>query len=472
MGNFTPSQEKAIDTRDKSLLVSAAAGSGKTYTLTKRIICSITGKMANDDETAAANENIQKVDIDSMLIVTFTRAAASELRQRISEALSEALANDPQNTRLQEQLIKMSGAKISTIDSFYLDVLRTNFDRAGVSPSFRTADGSELDLLAKSIMEDTIDEFYEKHPNEFSKISECFVNVKDGENLSAVFLDLYSKTESLPDGIDFLKKSAHSSRADAKKEFLEGRFGELIVSEVRDSVEYYLRAFDDFSGADEFEFYREDIKFLKKLLALINQKNYADCYAHLKAFKPIKKANESQLLPFISDHALFANLRKNFKDEITSISEDYFGISPDKITQALNTTADITEWLYEILKSFEEKYSKEKKLKNVMSFSDIKRAVYNLLVKKVIQKEENGVCGYEVVPSDIAIEYAEKFSQIYIDEYQDVDLMQDQIFCAISKPKSRFMVGDIKQSIYGFRGAEPDVFANYKKLFQKSKKDI
>ncbi len=467
MAKFTPSQEKAIDTRDKSLLVSAAAGSGKTYTLTKRIISSITGKKANDDETSisSAEEKIEKIDIDSMLIVTFTRAAASELRQRISEALSDALAKEPENKRLQEQLIKMSGAKISTIDSFYLDILRSNFDKAGVSPSFRTADGSELDILAKSIMEDTIDTFYEKHTDEFSKITECFVNVKNGANLSNIFLDLYSKTESLPDGIEFLKKSAEITRDDAKRDLLEGHYGKMIVSEVEEAVKFYLKAFDDFSEAWEFEFYRSDVTFLKKLLELIEEKNYASCYAHLKAFTPLDKANKSKLAPLISDHDLFANLRDNFKDTIVSISNNYFGISPDKIPEALNATADVTEWLYEILKSFEEEYSKQKKLKNVMSFNDIKRKVYELLVKDVIPKETNGVPRYEVIPTPCAIEYAEKFSQIYIDEYQDVDLMQDQIFCAISKPRARFMVGDIKQSIYGFRGAEPDVFANYKKTF-------
>ncbi len=466
MANFTPSQEKAIDTRDKTLLVSAAAGSGKTYTLTKRIICSITGKKANDDgETTSIEEGLPKVDIDSMLIVTFTRAAASELRQRISEALSDALAKEPDNKRLQEQLIKMSGAKISTIDSFYLDILRSNFDKAKVSPSFRTADGSELDILAKSLIEDTIDEFYEKHPVEFSKLAECFVNVKDGANLSNIFLDLYSKTESLPDGIDFLKKSAEITREDAKCDLLEGHYGKMIVSEVEEAVKFYLKAYEDFSGAADLPFFIYDVTFAKRLLELVEQKNYANCYAHIKTFNAPKKEDKRKLEPLISNHDLFANLRDNFKKKIDSLSEDFFGISPDKITEALNATADITEWLYDILKSFEEAFSREKKLKNVMSFSDIKRKVYNLLVKDVIKKEENGVVGYEVVPTSIAIEYAEKFSQIYIDEYQDVDLMQDQIFCAISKPQARFMVGDIKQSIYGFRGAEPDVFANYKKTF-------
>jgi len=458
---FTPSQEKAIDTRDKSLLVSAAAGSGKTFTLTKRIIYSITGEKANGE----ADKNTEPVDIDSMLIVTFTRAAASELRQKISEALSEALASDPENERLGEQLIKMSGAKISTIDSFYLDILRSNFDKAGVSPSFRTADGSELELLAKSIMEDTVDSFYENHPIEFAKITECFVNVKEGAKLSDIFLDLYSKTESLPDGIDFLKKSAQSTREDAKYDLLEGHFGELIAIDIREAIEYYLEAYKSFEAAKDFAFYFYDVSFLKRLVELIDKKNYGECYAHVNSFAPPKKEDKRKLAPFISDTTLLAELRDNFKKKIESIRENYFGISPDRINEALTATANVTEWLYEILKSFEEEYTREKKLKNVMSFSDIKRKVYNLLVKEVKLTETDGTCGYEVIPTDTAIEYAERFSQIYIDEYQDVDLMQDQIFCAISKPRTRFMVGDIKQSIYGFRGAEPDVFANYKKTF-------
>ena len=137
--NWTDAQRAAIDCRDKSLLVCAAAGSGKTATLTERIISSLTDKNA-------------PIDIDRMLIVTFTRAAAAELRQRISSALSDALANDPSNKRLSEQLIKMSSASICTIDSFYLDAVRTNFDKLGISPSFRTADSNELAILAKSLM--------------------------------------------------------------------------------------------------------------------------------------------------------------------------------------------------------------------------------------------------------------------------------------------------------------------------------
>ena len=192
---WTDAQKAAINTRNKTLLVSAAAGSGKTAALTERIIRSLTDKES-------------PCDIDRLLIVTFTRAATAELRQRITLAISEALSKDPQNKHLARQLLKVSGAKINTIDSFYLDVIRSNFDKLNISPSFRTADEAELDILSRSVMEDTVDEFYETRGADFTEAAECFVNVRNSDSLSDILLDLYTATESLPKGVDYLIEAA------------------------------------------------------------------------------------------------------------------------------------------------------------------------------------------------------------------------------------------------------------------------
>ena len=442
--NWTDAQRAAIDCRDKSLLVCAAAGSGKTATLTERIISSLTDKNA-------------PIDIDRMLIVTFTRAAAAELRQRISSALSDALANDPSNKRLSEQLIKMSSASICTIDSFYLDAVRTNFDKLGISPSFRTADSNELAILAKSLMEDAVDDFYEAHGEDFSRIAECFVSIRGGANLSNVFLDLYYKTESLPEGVEFLKLSAEQLKKDAEVDFFKGEMGKLVCSQILKKLEYYSNAFKHLCERTpellDVSSSIYDRQFIKDFIGLISSGNYAECYNHVKSFAPIRLPVLSKLGIMGEEAENYKSIRNSFKDDISDISEKTFGLPPERINDAILETAHISNALYELISDFEKRFSKEKAEKNVMSFSDIRRYAMKLLVNA------------DGTPTKTAIEYSERFAQIYIDEYQDVDRVQDVIFRSIATPSSRFMVGDIKQSIYSFRGAEPSVFASYKKKF-------
>ena len=442
--NWTAAQRAAIDCRDKSLLVCAAAGSGKTATLTERIISSLT-------------DTVAPVDIDRMLIVTFTRAAAAELRQRISAALSDALSNDPSNKHLAEQLIKISSANICTIDSFYLDIVRTNFDKLGISPSFRTADTNELGILAKSLMEDAVDDFYEAHGDDFSRIAECFVSIRGGANLSTIFLDLFYKTESLPEGVEFLKLSAEQMQTDAEIDFLEGSIGSLVCSQLIEKLEYYKNAFkhfcEDFPELDPVSSTIYDRQFIEEFIGLVSSKKYEDCYRHVTSFAPIKLPVLSRLGISTEDAENYKNIRNSFKKDVANIAKKIFGLPPEKIKDALLETAHITISLYELLSDFEARFDKEKRQKNIMSFSDIRRYAMKLLV------DNDGN------PTQTALEYSERFTQIYIDEYQDVDRVQDVIFRSIATPSSRFMVGDIKQSIYSFRGAEPSVFASYRKAF-------
>ncbi len=439
---WTAAQSAAIDTRDKSLLVCAAAGSGKTATLTERIITSLTDK-----------EN--PVDIDRMLIVTFTRAAAAELKQRISASLSEALAADPQNKRLTDQIIKMSSANICTIDAFYLDIIRSNFDKLDISPSFRTADTAELDVLAKSLMEDSVDHFYEERGDAFSHIAECFVNVRNGENLSNIFLSLYFKAESLPEGIDFIKLSAEKAERDSQIDFFEGSFGSLICSQLIEKFEYYKNVFEDFLREDSplssVSALIYDKLFAEKFIEILKKKNYEECHRYINSYMPIKLPVLSKL--GIDNAEDFKNIRNKFKKYVAHVTEHTFSFRSAEIKEVLLKTADVTYSLYDLLCDFKDRFDKEKKQKNVLSFSDIRRYAMQLLV----DEDER--------PTRVALEYAKKYTQIYIDEYQDVDRVQDIIFRSIASPSARFMVGDIKQSIYGFRGAEPSVFASYRKSF-------
>lgn len=445
---WTRAQSLAIDTEDKTLLVCAAAGSGKTAALTERIIRSLT-------------KNESPADIRDMLVVTFTRAAAEELRQRIYSALSDSLSKDPQNTHLCEQLINISSARICTIDSFYLDVVRTDFDKLNISPSFRTADTAELDVLAKSIMEDTVDDFYEKHGEEFAAIAECFVNVRNSAALSDIFLDLYSSMESIPEGVDFIKSSAEKMMRQSDGEFFESSYGKIASQKILEVAKYHLGIYgevcadiiDDGLISDAYlSTFAYEKDFLSKLISLTEKQSYSETYSHVRSYTANRLGSPKKGYDKESADR-YKNARNEFKEDLSRLSKSFFGVSPENISSVAKKTASVLTSIYGLLSDFESRFNAEKRQKNVCSFSDIKRYAMKLLVNP------------DGTPTETAKEYSEKFSQIYIDEYQDVDRVQDMIFRSISKPTARFMVGDIKQSIYGFRGAEPDVFASYRKQF-------
>ena len=227
--NWTDAQRAAMDTRNKTLLVSAAAGSGKTATLTERIIRRITDK----DSPA---------DISKMLIVTFTRAAAAELRSRIFSALGDALAEDPTNNHLTSQLMKIGSARICTIDACYLDIIRANFSTLGISAGFRLADDSEYALIARRAMEESIEFMYESDPK-FPVFTECFGTVRSSINIADIFLDLYSDLVSLPEGIEYVRNCAQRADDESELDFFATSYGKNLRNTTKDFCEHYLDIF-------------------------------------------------------------------------------------------------------------------------------------------------------------------------------------------------------------------------------------
>lgn len=448
---WTPAQSAAMSTRNKTLLVSAAAGSGKTATLTERIIRGIT------DPSFPA-------DISSMLIVTFTRAAAEELKTRIFKALGEALAKDPENKRLTAQLIKLGSARISTIDSFYLELIRANFSDLGLSPSFRIADPTELEILSKAIMEDTIEYCYETD-DQFPAFAECFTGTRSADALSDVLLSLFQRISTIPEGVSFLKQRAESllSEAETGADFFATEFGKVIKAQTEDAARHGLALFEeaiDSVRGDEkaakamLESLIYDRDFCESLLLALSSPEdaYLNTKKHLESFEPVRlKPLKAE---FATDEVLYIKeARSSFHKELKKQTQGSFSKSPEVICHAMRDTALYTEILYRTLSEFEKRITAEKERRNVLDFGDIRRYTLKLLVN------EDGT------PTPVAKKYAEEFSEIYIDEYQDVDLVQDLIFRSISRGDNRFMVGDIKQSIYSFRGAEPQVFSEYRSAF-------
>lgn len=446
---WTAAQEAAMNIRGKTLLVSAAAGSGKTATLTERIIRRITDK----DSPA---------DISKMLIVTFTRAAASELRVKILSALSIALAQNPSNSHLSSQLMKTGSAKICTIDSFYFDIVKANIASLGMSGAIRIADDGEYIILAQAAMEKAIDQMYEDYAD-FPSFVECFGSARQSNNISDIFLNIHKKLESVPEGIEFVRDCAEKTFNDAQNDFFDTSYGKILQQNTKDLFNHYFNAYSNMVAtisSDEAinkaygSAFRDDLEFCKSLCSAVNNSEHG--YSQIRelllshsfeALGKLTSANSTE------QSVRFKAKRDEFKKCIISLREKSFSKSAQTISRAMLDTAKHLSILYRLLLVFDKIISDEKEKLGILTFSDIRRKTLDLLVNK------------DGSPTDIAKAYSEQYTDIYIDEYQDVDGVQDLIFSSIAKSDNRFMVGDIKQSIYEFRGAEPRLFSSYLSKF-------
>ena len=446
---WTDEQLSAIETRDRTLLVSAAAGSGKTATLTERIIRSLT------DEK-------NPVEINSLLVVTFTNAAARELRAKISSALEAAVMKDPGNEYLQKQLYMLPVAKIRTIDSFCNDILRANADRVGVPQGYRIADSAEIALLASSILEGLIESVYDgKEPDiatadEFEELADCLTDSKRTEELSAVLDFVRARCDSCETGIDALAPLIEKFNPEKFEKVEKTYHGAYLMGCLFELLDHYidkLSVFEkDFSFGTEGELiYAAMVSADKNILTSLRQAGdylgVRDLICNLKfSTRPtIKKDKKTERMED------YATLRDIMKSELSDFT-DFFLYSEEQWRELYSSLYRLLTVLYKFEKKYESIFLSEKIQRGALSYGDIERLCYNCLI-------ENGE------RTDIAKNLEKQFDAIYIDEYQDVNSLQNEIFKAISKPDNRFMVGDIKQSIYGFRSARPEIFAEMKSKF-------
>lgn len=445
---WTEEQLSAIETRDKTLLVSAAAGSGKTATLTERIIRSLL------DEGAPMN-------IDAMLVVTFTNAAASELRAKISRALTAAVEKNPDNKHLSRQLYLLPSAKIRTIDSFCNEILRANCDRVGLSPSYRIADTAEIELLAISILEGLIEAVYNgllpevASPLEFEELCDCLTDSKRTEELSEVLRYIYLRCESAESGIDLLSQLTELYSGDGLP--VENNvYGRFLMDRLWAMCDHYIGAYRRYDRIFSCGTAAEG-KYLTALqsdLDLLKSIRFAGGYDasreavnnfSLIRIASVKAADKT------ADMESFAILRKTMKADFQKIGK-LFVYTSEMWVDLFSSLHRLLGVLYRFEKKFDSVFTEEKRRLGALSYADIERYTYDCLI-------QNGE------PTDIAKNVSAQFDAIYIDEYQDVNSLQNRIFEAISRPNNRFMVGDIKQSIYGFRSARPEIFASMKAAF-------
>ncbi len=448
MADFTKAQLSAINEQSKTLLVSAAAGSGKTTTLIERIIRSVTRK-----------EN--PVMLDRLLVVTFTKATASELRLKISQAVSKAIALDGENELLAKQFALLQSAKISTIDSFCLDIVRSNYMALGLEPSFRMADEGESTLLAHETMEALINECYDDPHStvcggaeEFAKLVDFIVGIGNDRTLADTMLSLHTKLSAFPKGAAALYDCEADLREYAKHDFFDCPHGKRIESLLSDFFEYSKKGYlycleriqlDEKLAKAYAPRFEEDLHNI-----FVVEKALKDGYeAGRNAIRSIAFSSLGSFRGEKTEDSVFVKaFRDEYKATVTEDLETYVSASCTDVAAALVKTADICHLLGDFLCEYEKRAESEKKRLGLCDFSDLSRYALRLLV------DENGN------DTPFAMAQKELYDAVYIDEYQDVNAVQDRIFAAVSTKTNRFMVGDIKQSIYGFRGAEPSIFAN------------
>ena len=452
---FTDAQLAAIGESGKTVLVSAAAGSGKTFTLTKRIIDKITKAGA---------------DISRMLIVTFTRAAAGELKSRISTALSEEIAKNPGNTHLQNQMLLMSGAKICTIDSFFTDPVKANFDRLGLPAKVRLADASELEDMRNSIFGEILESQYAKNGiksgtkiseigdrNEFTDLISLITSTRSTSDLISILFSLYTKLITSPRGVKILLDNSDNLINRSTIDFFDTPEGKIIRIDLIYKLHLYKKEFeahiirlneDEFVKSRYLEFFEENRDMCDAMAYKISTRPYSEIEDSLSAYSPrtLKGIGKDEATPFSEE---MKKARSNTHAKIRNLKNSILEQTPERIASDYLKTAAINKLLYSILSEFDKKYGDAKKEQGLFEFSDMPRFLLQLL---------------EDESSPVAREMQDMYDEVYIDEYQDVNEIQDTIFKIIGT-SHRFMVGDIKQSIYGFRDACPKLFADYKEAF-------
>lgn len=465
---LTKNQQYAVDHRGSSLLVSAGAGSGKTSTLSKRII----SRISDPDDSC---------EITDFLIVTFTNASAQDLSEKIEGAVSECVAKDLSNKKAFRQLSKMKYANISTISSFCLNVVKSHFNLLALPAKIRVCDEAEAQILKKRTITQVLNEKYSTCPagSVFYDLVEMFSGSKSDEGLENLIDRLHRKLIIFPEPREWADRVLENYGqvvACKSSDYLGTHFGSAglyytkraasnMISELSDAC-------DMLKDIPEMERYlnamQNDIESANAILELSEKDDYES------ARLVIMSLSKTKFLPVKYDQD-FKDSVKDIRDSafkrFDAMRNNFFAPDFEKIRLAALDSNRILAALFDIVFEVDEKFSHQKASFGVVDFSDAERMTYRLFVENYDAKNDI------VYPSDIAKKYRDSFAEIYIDEYQDVNPVQDMIFRSITRYSkdgyelNRFMVGDIKQSIYRFRGARPNLFSGYLDSFRYSDDD-
>ena len=440
---WTKEQQQVIDLRNRNILVSAAAGSGKTAVLVERIKELVLDKK-------------HPVDIDHLLVVTFTNAAAAQMKERVAKALEKALQENPSDVRLQQQAALVQNAQITTIDSFCLYVLRNHFHEIGLEPNFRIGDEGELKLLREDVMTGLFEQCYEeKHPG-FLHLISCYGTSRSDAPVRDMIFKLYSYAQSYPWPKQWLREALSCYEIKTEQELEQAPFiemtveyGKQMVKGYLEQAEHYHELCQDVDGPYMYEeACEQDVERMEELLSC---STYQDFYEELGKCKFATLGRAKDYIGSPEKQEQVKTERKKLKDGIGKLKRDCFVLTFQEILEQLTLVQPSAEALAEVTERFIDAFTERKQDKNLVDFSDLEHFALEILVE-----EETGK------PTETAKEFQNAYEEIMIDEYQDSNYVQETILRTISREvvgqNNLFMVGDVKQSIYRFRLARPELF--------------
>lgn len=472
---FTPEQQRVIELHNSNILVSAAAGSGKTAVLVERII-----RMICDGEHPA--------DIDRLLIVTFTNAAAAEMRERIAAGITARLETDPGNEHIQKQSALLHNAQITTIDSFSLFLIRNHFNEIGLDPDFRVADEGEIKLLQQEVLAQLLEDAYAgqfvpEAPEQFHACVEYFCPGGRESVLEQHILNLSRYAGSFPWPEEWLEERKNDYAAGDMEALVHSDYGQYLTERVNRTVEGCLEKLREVKRLCELpdgpymygELTEAEIEQLERLTSC---KDLEEQAAKIPAvtFARLPSKKDDSVDP--AKRELAKAIRNSVKDTLSDLSESYFKTPLELAVEQGKACREPLRMLLDLVLEFDRRLLAAKQERHLIDFSDMEHYALQILLKRE-KVEETGSIGtdraktkYRIVPSDVAMEYRQYFQEILIDEYQDSNLVQEYLLSAISGEAeghyNRFMVGDVKQSIYKFRLARPELFLEKYDIYQET----
>ena len=441
--SWTTEQQQVIDLRNRNILVSAAAGSGKTAVLVERIVKIITDKN-------------HPVDIDHLLIVTFTNAAAAEMRERIGNAIEKALDEQPGNEHLLRQLTLIHNAQITTIDSFCLYVVRNHFHEIDLEPNFRIGDEGELKLLREDVLGRVLEQNYEEPSEAFSDFVEGYASGRTDAALNEMILQLYEFSRSYPWPEKWQDSFVGAYRIETREELDRAEWlaplTENICFVLKDCEQLLKQALAITQQDDGPDMYEKAVQSdLEKYEGLAGLTSFCELSEALSDIKYDRLASSRGFEGDPDKLELVKSLREQAKDVVKKLCKQYFFCSPEMMIEQLERTEPMLEEVVRLTKQFADEFAAAKRRKNLVDFHDVEHFALQILVDEETEKAKK-----------TAEEFRDTFEEIMIDEYQDSNEVQETLLRSISREErgenNIFMVGDVKQSIYRFRLARPELF--------------
>lgn len=442
---FTKEQQQVIDLRNRNILVSAAAGSGKTAVLVERIITRLT-------------KDTPPLDVDRLLIVTFTKAAAAEMKARIHSAIEKALEENPENVHLQRQATLIHQAQITTIHTFCTSVVKDYFHLIDLDPGFRIGETGELNLLKQDVARDVFEKAYQEARPEFLSFVECFSTGKDDKNLEELILKMYENSRSYPNPDAWLDACVKQYDVNSAQELEQQSYVQNLHGEIQENLkrmqvllEYGLQICRASDGPIAYE--TTLFSDLDTIEPLLHTSTYSDMRNAIMNLEWVRLASNKDKTVDEEKIKKIKGIRKEVKDYVERLKNEYFHDDMQVMAEDIKSMHSNVQMLTELVKQFAHQFAEEKRSKNLIDFNDMEHYALQILTK-----EHNG----EIVPSEAAESYQQKFAEIMIDEYQDSNYVQEAILTSVSGVSKGnyniFMVGDVKQSIYRFRLSRPELF--------------